>query len=190
MPQGKTEAAMKRICAWCRKNLSGEEDDSGSDRVITHGICDQCQNNLWFQQGVPFHQFIDSLEEPVLVVDSEDRIENANRKARKLLGKELDDIKGAKRGEVFECAYARLPEGCGKTRHCSGCAIRRTVGHTLESGKSFLRVPATLRCEGPKGDKGTRFLISTEKVGDVVLLRIDDVDRKRKGQLGIADDKK
>jgi PAS domain-containing protein len=181
---------MKRICAWCRKDLGKGESGSEADRIITHGICDQCQSNLWFQQGVPFQQFIDSLEEPVLVVDSEDRIENANRKARKLLGKELGDIKGTKRGEVFECAYARLPEGCGKTEHCSGCAIRRTVGYTLESGKSSLRVPATLRCEGIEGEEGTRFLISTEKVGDVVLLRIDDVDRKRKGQLGIADDKK
>jgi PAS domain-containing protein len=188
MGQGKTEEAMERICAWCRKDLGKEESGAEFDRVITHGICDQCQSNLWFQQGVPFEQFIDSLEEPVLVVDSEDRIEIANRRARTLLGKELGDIKGTKRGEVFECAYARLPEGCGKTRHCSGCAVRRTVAYTFESGKSSLRVPATLRCERPKGGKDTRFLISTEKVGGVVLLRIDNVDRKRKGQLGIADD--
>jgi len=181
---------MKRICAWCRKELSKEIGGWESDRVITHGICEQCQSNISFQQGAPFQEFIDSLEEPVLVVGSEDRIETANRKARKLLGKELDDIKGSKRGKVFECAYARLPEGCGKTRHCSGCAIRRVVGYTFASGKSSLSVPATLRCEWPKGGEGTRFLISTEKVGDVVLLRIGDVDRKRKGQLGIADDKK
>ena len=181
---------MKRICAWCRKELGKEMGNRESDRVITHGICDQCQSNLWFQQGAPFQEFIDSLEEPVLVVDSEDRIEAGNRQARQTLGKELAEIKGSKRGKVFECAYARLPEGCGKTKHCSGCAIRRTVAHTFASGKSSLRVPATLRCEQPKGGEGTRFLISTEKVGDVVLLRIDDVDRKRKDHLGIADDEK
>jgi nitrogen fixation/metabolism regulation signal transduction histidine kinase len=131
-----------------------------------------------------------AVSEPVLVVDSGDRIESANRKAREMLEKELAEIKGSSRGVVFECAYARLPEGCGKTDHCSGCAIRRTIAHTFESGKSSLRVPATLKCELPKEGEDRRFLISTEKAGDVVLLRIDDVTWKRKAHIGPVDAEK
>jgi hypothetical protein len=166
---------MKRVCAWCKKELGSVDSQEHSEDAITHGICRNCRGNIFFQMGVELGIFLDSLEPPIVVVDQEGTVVTGNDKIRKLLKKELPEIEGYRGGDVFECAYARLPEGCGNTVHCSGCTIRRTVMETHETGKSLLRVPATLKRYAPRDQIDIKLLISTEKVGDVVLLRIDEM---------------
>lgn len=166
---------MKKVCAWCRKELGGVDSRAGSENVITHGICGDCRNNLSFQAGVELGVFLDSLKLPVVMVDQGGTIVTGNVQARTLLRKGLPEIEGYKGGEVFECAYARLPEGCGKTMHCSGCTIRRTVMATFGTGRSCLKVPATLNRKSPEDPEKIKMLISTEKLNDMVLLRIDKI---------------
>jgi hypothetical protein len=48
------------------------------------------------------------------------------------------------------------------------------VTTTFETGESCIRVPAFIDLADISKDMTIRFLISTEKVNDVVLLRIDD----------------
>ena len=77
---------------------------------------------------------------------------------------------------MFECAYATLPGGCGNTIHCDGCTIRNTVMDTFQTGKSHLKKPA-YRIHGiPDKNQEIHYLISTVKVKDVVLLRIDKIE--------------
>jgi hypothetical protein len=76
---------------------------------------------------------------------------------------------------VLECAYARLPGGCGNTEHCKACTIRRTITTTHATGDGKVNVPAYQDIVTPGGIREVRFLISTEKVGNFVLLRIDEV---------------
>lgn len=169
---------MKRICAWCRMELHGGDLQAGPENVITHGICEGCKENMRFQMGVELQVFLDSLGVPIVVVNPDGTIVTGNNQARTLLRKGSEEIEGYKGGEVFECEYARLPEGCGKTTHCSGCTIRRTVMETYGTGKSFLRVPARLD-RGTSGDpEKMNLLISTEKLADLVLLRIDKIEAK------------
>jgi PAS domain-containing protein len=167
---------MKRECAWCRKELGRIHSPEGYEHVITHGICEDCRNNMEFQLGVDLGEYLDSLGQPIVVVDGEGTVVSGNASARTMLGKGSPEIEGHKGGDVFECAYARLPEGCGNTIHCSGCTIRRTVMETHKTGKSSLRVPATLNRNDPEDPDKITLLISTEKIADVVLLRIDAVD--------------
>jgi hypothetical protein len=75
-------------------------------------------------------------------------------------------------GDVFECEYARHPDGCGRTIHCSGCAIRRSVTTTFQTGQALHHVPAQLK-QYPQENRQVEMLISTEKVGDTVWLRIE-----------------
>jgi PAS domain-containing protein len=124
---------------------------------------------------MPLRAFLDGLGVPVLLVDPEGNIKTASRDARKILSKDLPEIEGYRPGEVFECANAMLPGGCGKTSHCSGCAIRRTVTDTFETGKSHEKVKAYLKQETGGARQRLSLLISTEKVGEVVLLRIDEM---------------
>ena len=98
-----------------------------SDDLTTHGICEECKFHLKAQKGMPTSEYLDHLDAPVVIVDSDANVTAANISARGMLGKELDQIIGNPGGNVFECEYAYLPEGCGKTIHCSACTIRKRV---------------------------------------------------------------
>ena len=167
---------MKRVCAWCQKDMGTTPSTNSSESIITHGICGECAREILERQGVDLRTFLDNLAAPVIVVDEAGNVSNANKQARVLLKKDLPDIKGSRSGNVFECIHAKLPEGCGKTIHCDGCTIRMTVMDTFQSGKSHLKTPACL-CRGtPDHCTIIDILISTEKIRDVVLLRIDKMN--------------
>lgn len=141
--------------------------------MVSHGICPACVSNLTFQQGVSLHQFLDDFELPVLVVDGDVQVTDANAAACRVLGKEADELRGHRGGEVFECAHARLPGGCGRTLHCSGCAIRRSVTTTYRTGEPQSMVPASLSRGDPDDPSSIALSITTVKVGDLVLLRVE-----------------
>ncbi len=166
---------MRRVCAWCNKDLGVVASHHDETYPITHGVCHECKMALTFQSGETLHNYLDGLNAPVVLVDFEGRIKTANLSARSALGKDLSAIEDVDGGTVFECAYARLPEGCGNTVHCSGCTIRRSVMATLATGKSLLNVPATLNVKDPVNPEKVSLHISTEKAGKLVLLRIDDM---------------
>ena len=50
---------------------------------------------------------------------------------------------------------------------------------TYASGRSFLRVPALLSRNTPEDPVIIKLLISTEKVSDMVLLRIDEIEENQ-----------
>jgi hypothetical protein len=167
---------MKRVCAWCKIDLGAVKSEVFSEAAITHGICEKCAAKFLHPLRATLIEFLDSLAVPIVVVDSTVCVSSANKQAKTLLQKELPDIVGFLGGDVFECAYSKLPGGCGKTVHCVACTIRNTVTDTFQLGKSHLHVPAYL-------NQGTldvncnkiQLVISTEKVMDVVLLRIDKI---------------
>lgn len=167
---------MKKVCAWCNKSMAESE---GDDAVVSHGICSDCADNIEFQLGVSIKKFLNSLHEPVLLVDSDCRTISANRTALDMAGKELVAVNHQLMGNVFECAYARLPGGCGKTTHCSGCIIRNAVSETYRTGKSNINISATTEFGSSLDSKGAALKVSTEKVLNFVLLRVEPV---KKGQ--------
>ncbi len=168
---------MRRICAWCKKELTPLED-MGAEQEITHGICSACA--LRCSRDVPktVKSMLDLIDEPVLIVDSVGRVKSANESGLKLLGKDLGEVEDRFGGDALECSYASLPKGCGRTEHCSTCAIRNILLDTLASGTCYKKVPAYQKINTPNGERLIRFYISTEKVGEQILLRIDDVDEK------------
>ncbi len=168
---------MKKICAWCKRELEALNDaDHEQQFPITHGICETCAGNLLAQMGRPLWDFLDNLEVPILLMEPGPLVCSANKHAQKLLNKQLPEIEGRRGGEVIECAHAKRPEGCGNTVHCKSCTIRITVLETFATGKSFVRVPAYPDIQTVSGVKTMRYLISTEKAGDFVLLRIEEMN--------------
>ena len=168
---------MRRICAWCKKELTPRED-MGTESEITHGICSVCA--LRFSSTVPktVKTMLDLIDEPVLVIDSHGIVKCANEKGLRLMGKDLDTVENQLGGDALECSYAKLPEGCGRTEHCRTCAVRNVLLDTLTHGCSYARVPAYQKIRTSSGDRIMRFHISTEKVGEQILLRIDDIEEK------------
>ena len=163
---------MKKICAWCKRELEAGPVFSESDTPISHGMCPVCAFHVRASMGMPLQEFLDGLNEPVVLVNGDGRVMSANNDAQSLLGKSIDKINGFKGGEVFECEYSCLPEGCGNTVHCAGCTIRNTVMDTFDTGKGHVRESAYLN-HNTKGR--IDYLISTEKVGEYAFLRIDEI---------------
>lgn len=168
---------MRRICAWCKKELKPRED-MAMEKEITHGICSICALKLTQDVTRSTSDILDLITEPVLLVDSRGVVKSANESGLKMLGKDLSAVEDQRGGDVFECAYSKLPKGCGKTEHCKTCAIRNVLMDTLLHDRSYHKVPAFQKILTPSGERIMRFYISTEKVGEQILLRIDDVEEK------------
>lgn len=171
---------MRVICAWCQKVLREEDPSSIDQHPISHGICSDCLKTALSFKAKDLHTFLNQFAAPVFNIDSEGRVITANNDAFSLIGKSANNVEGLLGGDVFECRYARLPEGCGKTVHCKTCTIRNTVMDTLQSGQSQVRVPAYPDLHHITDDKQVRFLISTERMGNTVLLRIDEITEEEK----------
>jgi hypothetical protein len=166
---------MKKVCSWCNIEMGIVPSEEFSEDAITHSICADCFEKIFGPQKYNLMDYLDSLDAPVIVIDSTVCVMSTNRQARTLLKKEMADIKGMRGGDVLECAFAKLPGGCGNTVHCEACTIRNTVMDTFQTGKSHLKTPAYLLQGIPDNYQEIQFEISTEKVKDVVLLRIDNV---------------
>lgn len=167
---------MKRICAWCKKDL-GLSCTSGTiaDAPVTHGMCGDCVRKTLSFEAKPLRDFLDQFSKPVFLVNSEGRIVTGNRAGFELLQKKPDAVDGELGGDAFGCKYANLQNGCGNTVHCKTCTIRTAVLNTLQTGKSSIKIPAYPDLHHMTGEYRIRFLITTEKIGETVLLRIDDV---------------
>lgn len=165
---------MKSVCAWCKSDI-GEIKEDLDTLGITHGICEKCVKILLSENSKSMHEFLDSLCVPVMMIESGVKVRTGNKYARELLGKELSEMEDHRPGDIIECVYSHAPGGCGSDLHCKSCVIRNTVTETFATGKSFINVPAYPDIEILSNVKSMRFTISTEKVGDLVLLRIDDV---------------
>jgi PAS domain-containing protein len=166
---------MIQICAWCRTEIRRVASSRAAENEVSHGICPACYDNIRFQEGAPLGEYLDSLPAPVYVVDGNGAVQDVNRTGCRALGKDPADIVRHLGGDVFECAYARLPEGCGRTVHCSGCTIRRAVMRTFESGQPESCVPAVLNRGEADSPAPVRLTITTVRSGGFVLLRVDSM---------------
>ena len=69
---------MKKICAWCEKDLPPVAGDGEYTDVITHGICDACAAALVTRPRRGILEFLDELEQPVFLIDDNTRFVSAN----------------------------------------------------------------------------------------------------------------
>jgi transcriptional regulator with PAS, ATPase and Fis domain len=158
------------ICAWCNKTLSaGQPGDA-----VSHGICSECAELLVGQRRLTLSQLLDQLDTPVIALDADITAMCANQAAEKILATKADLIKGKLVGDIFECIHAKTPEGCGRTIHCSGCTIRRMVADTHQDGRPRRSVQADQMVRRNGEFTPVRYRISTKKIGEAVLLTIED----------------
>ena len=111
-----------------------------------------------------------------MAVDAEGRVLGANRTAGVMVHLDPADMKGKLSGDVLSCVYAELPGGCGRTMHCTGCAIRRAVAHTRATGESIKADHAFSHRRGPDGPLQLACLVSTERLGPMVLVEIEEAE--------------
>jgi len=160
---------MKVICSYCRKDM--EQKEPLDDDRISHAMCLECYDYFKEQiEGLPLEKYLDKFETPILIMDADCRIVAANKMAENLTGRSLREVVGLLGGEALECAYARLPGGCGKTVHCETCTIRMIVKDIIESGKAKFRVP--VKINGMNGEFDVK--ISVLKIGKLIRMMIEN----------------
>lgn len=162
---------MELICAYCNKSLGQKEPLE--NKLKTHGICPACRDYFSRQEeNRSFNDYLEIFDRPVMVVDGEGRVAAANEQVLKMLNKPADLVLGLLGGDAMDCAYSRLPEGCGETNHCSACTIRRIVQRTLEEQRPLYREPVKLIRE----DSTVDILISTRLIGRLIRIVIEELN--------------
>jgi hypothetical protein len=161
------------ICSFCDTIL---EPGKLPDEPVSHGICRPCYERFILQYGFNVRKFLNLLDAPVLLVDSDVRILEANTLAQGILQKPVARVRGELGGRVMECVNAFLDGGCGKTEFCPDCPIRASVNETYTSGRPVSRRPASLCRRVENGVEKMDLLVSTRREGNVVLLRIEPPD--------------
>lgn len=161
---------MRKVCAWCGKELS---NISQHDRPISHGICERCADYLKCQK-IKISDFIEKFNFPILVMDDKGRAEAANSNAREILKEEPVGRLG---GEVIQCKYSFDSGGCGKTKYCSGCTIRNAVMDSMLTNKGHNEV-AEQPIQTPSGIRTFNISFTTEKVGELVMLKLGKMEQQ------------
>lgn len=121
----------------------------------------------------------------MLLVNSERKVQKANRQAELFTGTEEESMLGLRGGEALRCLYAlSAPDGCGSSPNCDNCAVRKTMISTLETGQPHYQIEATLPFIINGKKEIVTFLMSTLRFNlknePMVLVSILDItDRIR-----------
>jgi PAS domain-containing protein len=156
-------------CAWCHRQV-----DDDVDAPVSNGMCADCTIDLEFHRE-PLRQFLNKLSGPVLAVTDDGRVVGANTGLAAMVQADVRSVEGKLGGEVMTCIYAELPGGCGHTVHCTGCTIRQSFEHTHKTGQPLRDVAAYAWVRRPEGPVRMAYFVTTERLGDLVLIRLEAV---------------
>ncbi|MCX5771269.1 MAG: hypothetical protein NTZ09_13520 [Candidatus Hydrogenedentes bacterium] len=158
-------------CSRCEKQVPAP--GAMNLKPVTTDLCPRCVDYFELREVADICQYIENLPAPILVVDGDGMVRGANTQACKAVSKDLPHIVNLRGGDVFECAHARLPGGCGRTVHCSGCTVRRAVLDTLSTGNPLSGISVEVLQNVKGKDRRVTFQISTQRLANCVLLQID-----------------
>ncbi len=133
---------MRVVCAYCGEVVRDEGEPT------SHGMCERCADHFSrLSEGMSLSEYLDTLPDPVIVLDAQGRVLGANQKIASLFGRDRVELRGVVPGQAFACARSRLPEGCGASIHCRECTIRRALAHLHETGEAVQDVRAWMQTE-------------------------------------------
>ena len=103
---------------------------------------------------------LDAMPDPVLVVDDDVQIQDANQAARPLLGASPAVVLRQRAGAALYCIHAHeTAGGCGRAPACTLCVVRNSVGEAFAGQRVVRRMHRMLR---QSGDRTTEvFLLVT-----------------------------
>lgn len=160
------------ICPLCQTDVALPAETRAADD-ITGALCEDCRQRMSREPAETLGDYLDRFEIPIVMFDANVRAYVANASARETLGKDAADIKGHLGGEIIGCTHSKEPGGCGQTLHCQSCTIRNSVAETYATGLTLRNVHAYLDVQVGQEVQSVHLLITTEKAGDYVLLKMD-----------------
>lgn len=127
---------MHLICSYCGRHI--QEKQPFDNRKLTYGICLDCYVPTSLStSGFSYEEYLETFDNPTIIVSLDNTILAANQKAQAMLGKPLNILLGMRNGDALDCPHSKLREGCGETIHCETCTIRTLILKTMELGISF-----------------------------------------------------
>jgi hypothetical protein len=122
-------------------------------------------------------ELLESIAEPVLLMQGNPRqVITVNKKALALFGKKLSEVEDKRGGQVFDCLHSFSEAGCGKDINCEHCKIKEAIVDTFNTGEPHSGVSTPLQIKNSDGIKTYQLQVSTEKVGDLALVRVERYD--------------
>jgi len=166
---------MNTICSCCGRT-QGETIRPFDDRV-SHVMCANCGeyfSMLW--DGKTDMSALESRKLPVFRLTVGRRLVACNKKAEAALRKPAGLMAGLLCGEFIGCENSTLPEGCGLTRHCESCALRRALSITADTGSTQERVMAFMHINREGAPEFTQLTATTSRTGDLIELELSGLD--------------
>lgn len=154
--------------------VCGRETTLGNG--ITDGICAACSSRISSPSNEG--ELLEAIDAPVLLMQGNPRqVVTANKQALALFGKELPEVEGKRGGQVFDCIHSFTEAGCGKDINCENCKIKNAIVDTFSTGKPHTGVSTSLQIKKASGTGTCVLQVSTEKVGELALVRVERYDQ-------------
>jgi len=133
--------------------------------------------------GISFNDTVQAImksrQMPTLLMQTEPReVLAANQSACELFSKDLAEIEGCRGGQVFDCVHSFTEAGCGMDENCEDCKIKNAVLDTFASGQSHANIQTVLDIKKQEETMPYAMVVSTEKVGEFVLITVVKYERK------------
>jgi len=178
---------MSTTCSICRETML--VGDTAALEGPRFSLCGDCRISFELgsvaRRSASLSALLERYADPVIVVDACGRLLACNHLAEGAVGRPIASLLGLQPGEVLECKHAAEGAGCGKTEHCGACAVRLALNYTLAHGRGCEHMPATLDCTYRGKPAVRRFTLSTQKIGDLVRILLED-DGYLPVQVGMA----
>lgn len=172
---------MELKCAWCQKTLSKTSGNIDEQFPISHGICPDCAVTMLQELQTTAKGFLNNFKQPIMLVDNVNNVILTNEAAKQTCPVDLNFSDEQRCGNLIGCIHSDLPGGCGATVHCQGCVIRRAILFTDKTGKPCREIA----CNDEHFYQGKRIasmIITTEKLGNRILLKIDPIKEDDTGK--------
>jgi len=161
---------VKIVCAWCSAVIL---DDPGSETRVSHGICPECLYTFSHTDGVGLHKIMANLDIPIVVMDKDAVVVDANNAAAKAMHCSVERMVRLRGGVVLDCENARTHGGCGKSNQCSACQFRNTIKATFSDGKQRHGVVSEHPLGNCNGQAVLRLCFSAAKLGESVVITLE-----------------
>ena len=148
------------VCFNCRRSLEPEDEL----RALTRA-CESCLQALLSSRDTKLSACLESFNVPAALMSHDHTILGANGLFKKIAVNQ--DSVGLRIGKALGCMYAPLLGRCGDIVACLLCSLKRSVEQTWLRGEGLRGVSLSFP---HKAESRKTFALSTEKVGDAVLV--------------------
>ncbi len=127
----------------------------------------------------------------MLLIDADAKVTRVNQVVVQIIGKETAQLLHRPPGHILSCINAeRVPEGCGYSKACLECPVRRTFARVLDTGETICGVEAPMHVLVDGEEKELHFSLSATPVelddSRQVLMAVTDITARKLNELELV----